>query len=174
MIARLARDIRAVSATEFAIVLPFLVILYLGGYQLSDAISAYRKVSTATRTVADLTSQFSSVSDSDLDTVLAASQQVMTPYKVANAQLTVSQIVVSDKGVVTVDWSRGLNTTALKAGDPYTLPASIKQNSTSLIVATIRYNYVPLVAPELIGTIPMRDDIIMSPRGGDSVKKKTA
>ena len=80
MIARLARDTRAVTATEFAIVLPFLVAMYLGGYQLSDAISAYRKVTTATRTVADLTSQFPSVSDAELDTVLAASQQVMTPY----------------------------------------------------------------------------------------------
>ena len=140
MIARLARDTRAVSATEFAIVLPFLVAMYLGGYQLSDAISAYRKVTTTTRTVADLTSQFSSISDAELDTVLAASQQVMTPYKVANAELTVSQIVVDDKGVVTVDWSRGLNTTALTPGSAYTLPASIKQNNTSLFVATIKYN----------------------------------
>lgn len=174
MIARLARDTRAISATEFAIVLPFLVTMYLGGYQLSDAISAYRKVTTATRTVADLTSQFSSVSDAELDTVLAASQQVMTPYKVANAQLIVSQVVVDDEGAVTVDWSRALNTTALQSGTPYTLPPSIKQNGTSLIVATIRYNYVPVVAPTLIGTIPMRDDILMSPRTSATVKKKTA
>lgn len=174
MIARLARDTRAISATEFAIVLPFLVAMYLGGYQLSDAISAYRKVTTATRTVADLASQFSSVSDAELDTVLAASQQVMTPYKVANAQLIVSQVVVDDDGAVTVDWSRALNTTALKSGDPYTLPQTIKQNGTSLIVATIKYNYVPVVAPTLIGTIPMRDDILMSPRTSATVKKKAA
>lgn len=174
MIARLLRDTRAVSATEFAIVLPFLVTLYLGGYQLSDAISAYRKVTTATRTVADLTSQFPAVSDSDLDTVLAASQQVMTPYKVQNAQLTVSQVIVSSTGDATVDWSRGLNTQELKKGDPYTLPASIKQKNTSLIIATIKYNYVPIVAPTLIGTIPMRDDIIMSPRATDTIKKKSA
>ena len=174
MIARLARDTRGVSVIEFAIVLPFLIALYLGGYQLSDAISAYRKVTTATRTVADVTSQFASVSDTELDAVLAASQQVMTPYKVANAQLTVSQIVVSNGGAATVDWSRGLNTPALKTGDPYTLPENIKQKNTSLIIATIRYNYVPIVAPALIGTIPMRDVIIMSPRVTDTIKKKSA
>jgi Flp pilus assembly protein TadG len=58
---RLWADQGGVSAVEFAICLPFIVLLYLGGYQLSDSISAYRKVTAATRTVADLTSQSTSV-----------------------------------------------------------------------------------------------------------------
>lgn len=172
MIRALARDTRGVSATEFAIVLPFLVLLYLGGYQLSDAISANRKVTTATRTIADLTSQYTSVSDVDLDTILDASQQVMAPYKVENAQLIVSQVKVDGSGNVKVDWSRSKNGTALTPGTNYTLPAAIKQNNTSLIVSTITYNYVPVVASSIFGTIPLRDQIMMSPRASSTVKKR--
>lgn len=171
MMVRLQRDIRGVGAVEFALSLPFLVLLYIGGYQFSDAISAYRKVTVATKTVADLTSQYTSVTNDDLDQILAASQQVLTPYKVANAQLTVSQISIDGSGNPKVSWSRGLNTAALTEGTDFTVPASIKQNNTSLIVATIRYNYVPVAASSLIGTIPMRDVIIMSPRASSTVKK---
>lgn len=167
----LVHDSRGVSATEFAIVLPFLLLLYVGGYQLSDAISAYRKVTTATRTVADLTTQFTTISNADLDAILAASQQVMSPYPISKAKLVVSQVSIDAKGAATVSWSRGRNTGELVKGSAYTLPASIKQNNTSLIVASIQFDYVPTVAPTLIGAIPMRDDIIMSPRASSTVKK---
>jgi Flp pilus assembly protein TadG len=171
MIAALIRDTRAVSAVEFAIVLPFLILLYVGGYQLADAISAYRKVTVATRTIADITSQYTSVTDNELDQILAASQQVMAPYKVSNAKLVVSQISIDNLGNAKVSWSRGLNMTALTAGSAYTVPTSIKQNNTSLIIATTRYDYVPTVASSMIGTISMRDDIVMSPRAASTVRK---
>lgn len=165
------RDTKAVSAVEFAIVLPFLILLYIGGYQLADAISAHRKVTVATRTIADITSQYTSVTDDELDQILAASQQVMAPYKVSNAKLVVSQITIDNQGNATVSWSRGLNMTALTTGSPYTIPTSIKQNNTSLIIATTRYDYVPTVASRMIGTISMRDDIVMSPRAASTVRK---
>jgi Flp pilus assembly protein TadG len=171
MIAQLTRDTRGVSAVEFAFVLPFLVLLFVGGYQLSDAISAYRKVTVATKTVADLTSQYTSVSDLDLDQILAASQQVMAPYAVSNAKITVSQVSVDGSGNAKISWSRSLNTPAMAIGADFTIPPAIKQNNTSLIVATITYSYVPVVASSMLGTIPMRDDIIMSPRASSSVKK---
>lgn len=164
-------DTRGIAITEFAIVLPFLILLYVGGYQLSDAISAYRKVTTAARTVADLTTQYMSVTNSDLDTILAASQQVMAPYNVRNAKLVVSQVSVDAQGAAKVAWSRGLNTGALQTGTSYTLPATIKQNNTSLIIASIEYTYTPNFASSLIGTIPMRENIIMSPRASSTITK---
>lgn len=167
---RLKDDTRGVSIVEFAFSLPFLILLYIGGYQLTDAISAYRKVTTATRTIADLSSQYTSVYDSDLDTVLNASQQVMAPYSSATAKMLVSQIKTDGSGNSTVDWSRGKNIAPLTPSSSFVLPASIKQNNTSLIVAQINYDYVPKLASSLIGTIPLSETIIMSPRRTESVE----
>src|SRR3546814_4120511 len=54
---RLARETRALGAVEFAMTAPFLILLYVGGFQLMDAISAYRKVTVTTRSLADLRSE---------------------------------------------------------------------------------------------------------------------
>lgn len=168
---RFIRDTRGMAVTEFAIVLPFLILLYVGGYQLTDAISAYRKVTMSARTVADLTTQYTSVSNTDLDTILAASRQVLAPYDIQDAKLVVSQISVDGTGAAKVSWSRGLNTDALEPGANYTLPTTVKQNNTSLIVASIKYTYTPDFASVIIGTIPLREDIIMSPRASSTVEK---
>ncbi len=173
MIRRLACDRRAVAAVEFALCLPFLVLLYIGGYQLNDAISAYRKVTTTTRTLADLTSQVTSVSDADLDTILAASTQIMAPYKAADAKLIVSQIKIDDKGNATIDWSRGLNVSKLNQGDSFTMPGNMKMNNSYLIVAQVTYTYTPIVGGNMIGVIPMHDQIFMGPRASTSVQHQT-
>ena len=162
-------DRRGVAASEFAMSLPFLVLLYIGGYQLSDAISAYRKVAVATRTVADLTSQYTSVSYDDIDEILNASAQVLSPYKISAAKITVSQIAISSSGVATVDWSRGKNIAGLTRGTAFTLPASVRTPSTFVIVASINYTYTPVAASGMIGTIPFQDQIIMGPRSSVQV-----
>lgn len=170
---RLARDDKGFALVEFATVLPFLILLWLGGYQLSDALTAYRKVTIATRTIADLTSQYATVDDADLDTILNASQQVMAPYAQSNARMIVAQIKVDGSGNATVDWSRGKNVDPFEKGAAFNVPASIKQNNTSIIVAQITYTYTPTVASSLIGEIPLRDQIIMSPRVADTIGRKT-
>jgi Flp pilus assembly protein TadG len=166
---RLADDTRGLALVEFAITLPFLFMLFVGGFQLSDAVSAYRKVTTASRTIADLTSQYTSVMDSDLETILNASQQVMAPYPAANAKMTVSQIKIDNAGDAKVDWSLGKNMAKLAKGTPFNIPVSIKQRNTSLIVAQIEYAYRPTFFWGLLGTIPLTETIIMSPRATGSI-----
>jgi len=167
---RLLQDRSGIAAVEFAMCLPFLVLLYLGGYQLSDAISAYRKVTLATRTVADLTSQYSSASLNDLDSILGASAQVLAPYNIAASKITVSQVKIDANRNATVDWSRGKNVNGLTPGTTFTLPDTIKQANTYVIVASIDYTYTPVAGASLIGTIPMHDQIIMGPRASSQVK----
>jgi Flp pilus assembly protein TadG len=162
-----ARD--AVAMIEFALSLPFLALLYVGGYQISDAVSAYRKVTRATRTIADLTSQYTSVDNQDVTDILASSNQVMAPYPTANATMTVTQIKISGLGYPTVDWSRGLNAQGLAAGTYFNVPLAIRQPNTYLIVAQIQYNYRPLFGTSYLGNIPLSETIIMSPRASTSV-----
>ena len=54
---RLVRDIRGVSAVEFALVLPLMVALYLGLAEASQAIAIDRKVTLTAHALSDLASQ---------------------------------------------------------------------------------------------------------------------
>lgn len=169
MIRRLIRDEHGLSVVEFAICLPFLVLLYVGSYQLSDAISAQRKVTIATRAIADLTSQYTTVTNTDLDQILAASQQIMAPYKYSAAQLTITQVKIASNGTATVDWSRGLNAAALTPGSTVTLANNIKKYHDYVLIAQTTYTYTPIAASSMIGTIPMHDEIVLSPRSSSSI-----
>jgi Flp pilus assembly protein TadG len=76
---RFAKDERGVSALEFAMVLPLMVTLYLGGVAVSQGISIDRKVTLASRTVADLTSQVSNVTPADVTELLKAAGAILPP-----------------------------------------------------------------------------------------------
>jgi Flp pilus assembly protein TadG len=170
----LRRDIRGISAVEFALVLPFLVLLYLGGYQLSDAIAAQRKVTTTTRAIVDLTSRYTTVTNADLDMILNASRQIMAPYSTSTASMTISQISIDATGKGTVDWSRPFQGTGLLVGSTFDVPTEIQQPNTTILVASTSYLYVPIVARTLLGDIPMREQIIMSPRASNSIPLKAS
>lgn len=165
----MARDTRGVSLIEFAISLPFLILLLTGTFQLSDAVAANRKVTMAARTIADLTSQYTVVSASDLDTILNASQQVLAPYSATAATMTVTLVKTDNSSRSTVAWSDGKNTTGLTPCSSFNLPTAIKQPGASLIVARVVYTYTPTFGATYIGTIPLTETIIMSPRGSATI-----
>ncbi|WEK43054.1 MAG: pilus assembly protein [Candidatus Sphingomonas colombiensis] len=171
MIARLRGDRRGLGAVEFALIAPFLILLYLGGYQLMDATSAYRKVTTTTRTLADVTSQFTSVQSADLDNIMGAAASVMTPYPASNATTRISEIAISAAGMPSVVWSRANTGPLLKTTDLYTstlpnsvVPLQLRVPGTNLIYAEVTYAYSPVAGGQLIGPMSFRDQIFMNPR----------
>lgn len=113
----LARERRGVGAVEFAVAAPFLILLYVGGYQLMDAISAYRKVTTATRTMADLTTRQREVTKDQVEAIMEASKQIMAPYSTRGAVMRITQITFDKKGRPNVDWSVSSGGTPMKKKD---------------------------------------------------------
>ena len=166
---RFRRDRRATSAIEFALVLPFLLALYFGAYDISQEVSAYRKMTITTHTVADLTTQYSSVTSNDVSGILNASAQVMAPFSTANLSIVVTEFQVSQSGVATVTWSQALNGTALTTGKVYVLPANICLAGASIVLSNVTYNFTPPVGYKLTGAISMSDHLYMSPRKAQSI-----
>lgn len=166
---RFAREERGIALLEFAFALPFLVLLFIGGFQLMDAISAYRKVGSTVKTLADLTTQNTTITASQADEILRASQQVMAPYSPSSATLRISQIQIDAAGRATISWSRALNGTAYANGTVVTLPTGLSTANAYYIFSEINYTYTPRVASSLIGTIPLTESIYMSPRNSEFV-----
>lgn len=158
------RDDRGIAATEFALVLPVLLVIVLGGYQLSQAASAYRKVTRTARTVADLTTQYVTMGSSDMSTVLNASAQVMTPFDTTALSIVLTEFAVSASGTATVTWSQTLNGTALTTGSTVILPAGVCLPNASVVLANVTYRYTPAIGYKLTGPFVMSSALYMSPR----------
>ena len=159
---RFGRDRRGVSAVEFALVAPVMIGLYFGVVEVSEGVSADRKVSLTTATLANLTSQVSTISAADMTNILDASSAVIAPYDKTKLKVTITCINIDSTKKATVKWSVTRNGTANTG--TMTLPTALTASPGQLILAEASYAYTPTVGYNISGTINLSDKMYMSPR----------
>jgi Flp pilus assembly protein TadG len=160
-------DTRAVAAVEFAIVAPFMLLLYVGGVELGNGLAISVKVSETAHTVADLVSRNACVTDSALNAMLGASSVTIAPYSAGFSTVTVSEVSTDANGKATVTWSKALNGTPRSVGQPITLPTALGAPSPpliSLILGEVTYLYTPNLGYTISGTVPIRESYYLFPR----------
>jgi Flp pilus assembly protein TadG len=163
-------DQRGVAAIEFALVLPMLLFVGLGGYALTDACSTYRKLTDTTVETANVAAQYTTMQQADAQTVMAATAQIMAPYPTANLKMVLSVITTDTNSKATVLWSQAYQGgTPLTKTTAFTLPANLAQPSTSYVVVQSNYTFIPLTGSGLAASIPMQDQLIILPRQSPSI-----
>lgn len=168
-LAALRRDQRGVSAVEFAMLLPLMVTLYLGAVEISQGVAINRKVTLTSRTVADLASQVSSATGSEMTNLLNASASVISPFDASKVKVTVSQVKIDANSNATIDWSETLNGTKRAKGSSVTLPTALKVADSYLIWSEVSYYYTPTIGYVITGSLDLKDQIYMRPRLSDKV-----
>lgn len=140
---RLRAERRATALIEFALLLPVMLTLYLGGFRLMDAAACNRRVTVTARSLADLVSQYATINETTLRTILDASAQMMTPYDVRTIKLRVTQIRIDGNSRAFVDWSRVTRETAYAKNLELTatLPLALRNPNTSIIYSEVTYSY---------------------------------
>lgn len=165
------QDRRGVSALEFSFILPLMVALYLGCVEIGNGLSAQFKTTLAARTVADLSSQYTTINNATMTSILGASSAVMTPFSSSDAVVIVSEVTTDAKGNATIAWSDALNGTARQAGSSVTLPANVGAPNVSLLWGEVTYPYKPQMGYVLTGTINIYQDIFFYPRLSSAVTR---
>jgi Flp pilus assembly protein TadG len=166
---RFAADRRGTSTVEFAVLLPLMLTMYFGSIQITDAISADRQITLVASTVAEITSQYTTVSSTDVTNILSAASAVLAPFPVANALVTLSSVTIDANGNATVAWSATLNGTQRSGTVTNLIPASLLIPNTSVIWGEATYNYKPVIGWVITGTLPLYDQIFLRPRQSNSV-----
>ena len=161
---RFAHDREAISAVEFAIVLPFMVVLYLGGVELGDGLAIRFKATAAARTVADLASQYICIDNPTMSAILGAASTVVTPYPAGSMTVIVSEIATNGSGQGTITWSQSLGGSAHAVGSSVTLPTAMQTANISLIWGEVTYPYTPQFGIVVTGTINMYESVFFYPR----------
>ena len=167
---RLRRDRRGVAALEFALVLPMMLALYLGGFEACDAVSTYRKLADTTVTLGNVAAQYTSMSHTDVANVFAASSQIMAPYSTANLSITLSEVSTNASNVASVVWSQSYNGgTPLVTSTQVTLPSGMASPNTSYILVTTGYLFTLPTGYAFSHPLTMGDQIYMLPRQSASI-----
>ena len=163
-------DQRGIAAVEFALILPFMLTLYLGIVELSKGYMASQRMTLVARTLADLTAQqqqlqtggTTNITDSIISNIFAASGAIMSPYSTAQLKMTISQVLLSNKADGTccqakTDWTITNNGGTARPCQVLTpsnaAPVSITtiptgfttapSTSGPVVVADVTYQYAP-------------------------------
>ena len=163
-----------VAALEFALVLPGLLVIGLGGFAVTEAISTYRKLTDATVETANVAAQYVSMQASDAQAVMSATSQIMTPFPTTALQEVMSLVSTDILGNATVVWSQGYQGgVALPKSSKVTLPTAMAQPNTTYVLVHTTYLYVPVAGSSVIPSVPLSDQIIMLPRASASIPCST-
>ncbi len=153
-------DSRAIAATEFAVIVPLMLVMFFGTVEFSSAVAIDRKVTITARALSDLTSQTSTttIDNTYLQNVFTASIATVTPYDATPVRATISEIYVDSNQIAKIQWSKAatitsgatsatLTNSARSAGDVVTsmVPSDLLVKKTYLIVSEVSYLYTPSV-----------------------------
>jgi Flp pilus assembly protein TadG len=145
LIARLIADRRGVSAVEFALLAPVMILIYFGLTQFSLAYMAERRASHTAAMIADLVAQSGKTSVRDLQSVAAIGQMLMKPFSATPLTTRISSVTMDDRGRAWVDWSYSSNAEVLQPLSKTTpitdLPTGLASDKESLIIGETRYEY---------------------------------
>jgi Flp pilus assembly protein TadG len=170
----LSRDRRGIAATEFAIIVPMMLVMFFGTQEFSSGVAVDRKVTLMARTLSDLTSQNISVTDTQLTNFFAAATGIMTPYPSTPTQSTISELYIDPTTkAARVQWSQG--SAPRGAGTTVAIPTALQVGGTYLIYSEVSYLYVPTVGYIMAKAgINLSDFSYTRPRQSTCVMYKTA
>ena len=152
---KLIGDRSGIAATEFAVIVPIMLVMFFGTVEFSSGVAVDRKVTLVARTLSDLASQSLSVANTDLTNFFTASNAIMTPYPVAPTQSTLSELYVDPTTLkARVQWSMSATisaagTVTLAAGHAVSstivIPTQLAVGGTYLIFSEVSYLYTPTI-----------------------------
>ena len=164
MLRRLRRREDGVSAVEFALILPVMLVLFFGCVEVGDALTIDRKVAHVASTLSDLVTQSKSVTSTDVSNIFSAASSIMSPYSSAALKMKISGVTVDSTGKATVTWSKASNDTALAKGTVLTMPTAMMTPSTFTVVAEVHYPYTPTVGYVMTGSFDLTSTFYLRPR----------
>ena len=137
---RLYSDCRGLGATEFALIVPFMLFLWAGLVELTELHIAGRKATVAAQSAADLIAQEQSVSVPQLEDIVAAVNSIMSPYPTQTMGYDIASVEADIDGNVSIGWRFTRGAVGAGGGIPPRALTLVTQNE-SVIVAVITYQH---------------------------------
>lgn len=173
----LRRDRRGAAMAELAAAMPLLVLLLLGGIEVSRFALLNQRVDRLATTMGDLVAQADTLTASDLDKLFLAAEHIAWPFPVkTQAVIIISSISIPPAPaapVPKITWQRA-STGGISAvsqigsvGATPTLPSGLTvTGSNTLIVSEVYFDFVPMFVGQLMSPHRIYHRAFFRPRVG--------
>ena len=158
------------AAIEFAVLFPVLLLVYMGGFDVSRACALSSRLNDMTLELCDVASQYDILYDSDVATLFAAASQIMTPDDTLPVGVVISEVSTDGDGRATVAWSQAAKGAApLARAAPFALAPALAQPYVSYIVVQTSYVYQPFFGVANAPVMPLSAQAVFAPRNRASI-----
>lgn len=173
LIRRFQRSRTGAAAVEFALILPFMLTLYVGSVEASSLFTVDRRVSVISASVADLVSRWDqstkgNMPSATLTDYFKAAAGIMIPYSTTGLKQVISSVKVDASGNGKVVWSIGYNGAAARAANSNYAISSAQVKSLAaggtVIVAEAGYSYKPVLGIVFTTPVNLYSESVYFPR----------
>jgi Flp pilus assembly protein TadG len=161
---RFAGECRGMAAIEMAFVFPFMVIIYFGLVDITNILTASRRVTLATSTLADLVTQApGTVSKADLNGFYNAVEPIMDPFPADSVKIDIIDFRVNNSSVVQ-QWSDSQNGSC--GDEPSTEGLEeLMTDGNDLVMARVCVDYVAITGKVFgAGPFTLHEEMVLRPR----------
>jgi Flp pilus assembly protein TadG len=161
---RLARESSGMAAIEMAFVFPFMIIVYFGLVDITNLLSAERRVTIATSTIADLVTQApGTVSKADLNGFYNAVGPIMDPFPSSSVKIDVTNYRKVGSSAVQ-QWTNVKNGNCGGAPSTTNFP-NLMTDGNDLVLARVCITYSPITGKVFgAGPFTLHSEMVLRPR----------
>lgn len=171
---RFSSDICGAVALEFIVVMPFFMLLLLGGVEASRDVLLHQKLNRAASSVANIVAMAPSVSRDDVDMIVLGAKQLVRPYDFeTEGNVVVTSVARRNGDAPVVSWQQiGGGELAVisgvgEEGALANLPNGFTMLSNEdVIVAEVYYHFEPLFLSAIFPETTLRKTAVFRPRLG--------
>lgn len=169
---RFRRDGRGTISVELAFAVTVLMGLLMSGIEVTRYVLINQKLERTAATMGDLISRMPELTEGDITSLFAASDQVMTPYDVQSGGRVIISSIARDGGEPEIIWQRTYGLAAADSrfggtGDPAVLPVGFEvRDSENVITAEVFYTFAPIMMTAVLEPGQLYSSAVFRPRFG--------
>ncbi len=158
------RDKGGVSAIEFAFIFPVMITMYMGAVDVSQVLTADRKITTLASTAADLVAQAETVDADGMADIYQAAAAIVAPFPNADLSIVVTSIELDENDDPVVGWSDAYHGTPRSSVSGVTIPNGMIEAGGSVILAEVTYLYDSILTKFVGQDFELDDAFFLRPR----------
>jgi len=170
------RDRRGVTAIEFALIAPVLILLYCGFAETTQAMMAQRRLSNIASQIGDLVAQGTQTGPLKMADNFNIGNLIMAPYPTDTLKMCVYSVVSDASGKDTVAWVKPNAAGVGMAGCPAAnavvtdISTGVLPANQSVIVSRASYDYASPIKLVMPSTMTFKRSYYLRPRRTDAVQ----